>query len=650
MNDVMCGRLILATDLGATVDRSTPETSPLPEDIRLYTGKDFGGSLALAEPFETTPVLPETAAYRGQAIGLLLGRDWATLDRVAPLVPQTVVSQEPPTIPDTIDTFETTGDMDTSDTYEIVEGIYQTGLQLHAPDAPLWAEAAPSGKGVQITLPCQWPAHVRASVALALDIPVRAVHMHCRAPSGNRDGAIIVPAIIAVLSSAAALQTGQAVRIALRYDQSFLSGGRSPGRVVWASRLSEEGNLLANTIQVNLNLGAYPVLTGEMTRRLRTATASLYRPVSTEYRAELSTTPDVPMGPFEGVASAQISFAREVHFNRLAEIAGQDPILWRQRHLKKEWPVTEEICSTLAREADFYRRYSANELVKKRRTQLSLDSSILRGIGFAMAQQQSGMTGDDECGTVTIRLNQNGTADLFCSVPTPTLRLHLAWRQLVSQELGIETEAVSLESGYDSNQHDSGPRLFSRGVSLVPRAILQACQAIQKQRFREPLPITVRRAIRAGKATRTPVDALRSIAATGVEAVLHPASMEIDVRSVTMAIYAGRILDRGMAEAELRRGIYHSLNWTLHESLLDAELLSEPETLRSYSTAFRGAVPAIRIVFMNQIRKEGPVGIGELPFNTVPAALVSAISQATGLYLDSLPVRPANILRQLQEE
>ncbi len=650
MNDRIYGRLILAADAGAIVDHNFLAPSLFPENVHLYSGKDIGVDVTLAEPFDSIPVLPNVAAYRGQAIAVLVGSDWSTIDRLSPAVPQTIITDSENVFPETIDTFSATESADTSNTYELVEGIYQTGLQLHAPDAPLWAEASPSGKGVQITLPCQWPSHIRASIALALDIPVRAVHLECSAPSGNRDGAIVVPAIIAVLSSAIALKTDRPVRIALRYDQSFLSGGRSPGRVIWASRLSEEGNLLANTVQVRLNLGAYPILTSEMVPRLRLAATSVYRPVPTEYQAVLSTTPDVPMAPFEGVASAQLSFAREVHINRLAEIAGQDPILWRQEHLRKDWPVTEEICTTLAREADFFRRYSANELVKKRRNQLSLDSSILRGIGFAIAQQQSGMTGDGEFGTITVQLNQDGTADLFCTIPTPTLRLHLAWRQLVAQELGIEIDAVSLEWTCISNQHDSGPRLFSRGVSLVPRAIVQACQAIQKQRFREPLPITVRRAMRPGKAARTPADALRSIAATAIEAVLHPGSMEIDVRSVTMVIYAGRILDRGMAEAELRRGIYHALNWTLHESLLDAELVSEPETLRTYSTAFRGAVPAIRIVFMNQIKKDGPVGIGELPFNTVPAALVSALSQATGLYLDSLPVRPAHILRQLQEE
>lgn len=657
MKDPQYGRLVLAAEAGASIDRTSVPPSLLPQGINLFTGADFEVGLTLAEPFDNVVVIPEVALFRGQIIGVLTGRHWSILDKLIPNIPQTVPPEVASSVPETPvatgevdDYYDTTDDVTISETSEIVEGLYQTGLQLHVLDAPLWAEATPTGKGVQITLPCQWPAHVRLSAAKATGLPARAVRLDCNAPSGNRDGALTVPAVLAALSSVLALRLDTSLRIAMRYDQSFLTGGRAPSRVVWASRLSEDGLLVSNALKIHLNLGAYPLLVDEMLQRLRIAATSVYRPVPTEYQVRLVSTEDIPMGAFEGVASAQLSFAREVHYNRLAEIVSQDPIHWRVSYLRQDWPVIEEICSTLAREADFHRRYSANELVKKRRNQLSLDTPALRGIGFALAQQQSGFSGDREGGTVTVRLNQDGTADLFCSVPSPTLRLHLAWRQLVAHELDIETEAVNLQSHFDSSRYDGGPRLFSRGVSIVSRAIVLACQAIQKRRFRDPLPITVRRTIRPGQGTRSPVDSLKAVGAAGVEAVLHPMSMEIDVRSVTMVIYAGRILDRGMAEAELRRGIYHALNWTLRESLLDAELISEPGVFQTYSTAFRGAVPSIKIVFLNQIRKDGPVGIGELPFNTIPAALVSALSQATGLYLDSLPVRPAHILRQLQEE
>jgi CO/xanthine dehydrogenase Mo-binding subunit len=177
----------------------------------------------------------------------------------------------------------------------------------------------------------------------------------------------VVPAILAVIAASIAHGKGVSLRLALRQDQRFLTGGRAPAVTQWASSLDDEGRILSNTIRITLNHGAYPILNDETRDRLRVAATSLYAPGGLDHTSVLTSTRDVPMGGFEGLGSAQLSFAREVHWNRLAEIVQQDPVLWRQRHLRKEWPVVAEICDTLAMEADFHRRYSANELIRKRR-------------------------------------------------------------------------------------------------------------------------------------------------------------------------------------------------------------------------------------------------------------------------------------------
>ncbi|HKK47549.1 MAG TPA: molybdopterin cofactor-binding domain-containing protein, partial [Alkalispirochaeta sp.] len=496
----------------------------------------------------------------------------------------------------------------------------------------------------QITVPTQWPAIVRSSIAKVLRVNARSVLLEVRPTAGSRDAALWMPAYLSVIAAALARIKDCPVSVALRSDQRALTGGRSPARITWNSRLDTEGMLIANQVSVDVDLGAYPSLTDEAGRRIRRGLESIYREHSLEYTVSLHTSPALPMGAMEGVGTAQVAYAREVHYNRLAELAQEDPILWRRRHLRGDWPVLHELLGSVSDESDFHRRYAANELVRKRRIQLPRNSQSLRGIGCAVAEQISGLTGDKELGAVTVRLEQGGNAQLFCSLPTPTPRLITAWRQLVAQELGLEIDAVSVDTSYGADQYDSGPRLFSRGSSVVPRAIQSVCQTIQKQRFREPLPIQVRRTIRTSRAARTPAHALRAAGAAAVEAVLLPASMEIDIKSVTLSVYAGRILDRGSAEAELRRGIYHALNWTLHEAV------QNPADIQRYRTAFRGKPPQIRIVFGAAERRDGPTGIGELPFLTVPAALTSAISQASGLYLDTLPVKPATLLQMLQEE
>ncbi|MEX2445463.1 MAG: molybdopterin cofactor-binding domain-containing protein [Alkalispirochaeta sp.] len=706
MADKRVSRLITAKGPGyeITAEAIAEVRAVLPAGFRLYRGTDLGmsASRALAEPFNAIPVLPDRARYRGEPIAVLVGPSWAEVDYLTDEVPQS--PGEPPdpesnpfwhdsgstsadsdarhgapsevpakaslvakdvgeagdtrdaaavAAPDTLDPSaqtdtERNGETEPTDTTgvtpHVAEGTYATALQLHIADEALWARAETVRKGAHVTLPTQWPAVVRSSVARVLKVNARSVALEAQPTAGSRDAALWMPAYLAVVATAVARIEKTTVTVALRGDQRYLTGGRSPAKIVWSSRLDGEGVLMTNRVTIDVDLGAYPSLTEETGRRVRRALGSIYQVPELEYAISQYTSPALPMGAMEGVGTAQVAFAREVHYNRLAELAQEDPVLWRRRHLRDDWPVLHELLGSVADESDYHRRYAANELVRKRRIQLPRNSKALRGIGCAVAEQISGMTGDRELGAVTVRLDPGGNARLFCTLPTPTLRLITAWRQLVAQELSLEIESVTVDTSYNTDQYDSGPRLFSRGASVVPRAIQSVCQTIQKQRFREPLPIQVRRTIRTSRAARTPAHALRSAGAATVEAVLLPASMEIDIKSVTLSVYAGRILDRGSAEAELRRGIYQALNWTLYEAVQD------PTDIGRYRTTFRGKPPRIRIVFGAAERRDGPTGIGELPFLTVPAALTSAVSQASGLYLDTLPVRPATLLQMLQEE
>ncbi|MFO8041775.1 MAG: molybdopterin cofactor-binding domain-containing protein [Alkalispirochaeta sp.] len=689
----LCGRLIPAVAAGSEItDETLAEIrSALPAGFHLYRGDDLGidPPRELAEPFNSIAVLPARARYQGEPIAVLVGPTWAETDYLSSEIHQSlgavpeidiapVWRDSGSTIPDTQpqesdDDISTTqapenapatepentskdapenppdNQPDASSTTsnvipQVAEGSYTTALQLHIADEALWAQGVPARKGAHVLAPTQWPSVIRSSISRILRVNARSVVVEAQPTAGSRDAALWMPAYLAVIAAAVTRIERSPVTIALRADQRVLTGGRSPAHITWSSRLDSEGVLTSNQVTVALDLGAYPTLLDETGRRVRRAVESIYRVPELEYAISLHPSPALPMGAMEGVGTAQVAFAREVHYNRLAELAQEDPVHWRRRHLRSDWPVLHELLGSVADESDFHRRYAANELVKKRRIQLPRNSKALRGIGCAVAEQISGVTGDRELGAVTVRLDPGGKALLFCSLPTPTSRLIVAWRQLVAQELGLEMDAVSVDTTYSTDQYDSGPRLFSRGVSVVPRAIQSICQTIQKQRFREPLPIQVRRTIRTSRAVRTPADAMRSAGAAAVEAILLPSSMEIDIKTVTLSVYAGRILDRGSAEAELRRGIYQALNWTLHEAVHD------PGAVGRYRTTFRGRPPRLRIVFGAAERRDGPTGIGELPFLTVPAALTSAISQASGLYLDTLPVRSATLLQMLQED
>ncbi len=653
MDDYRPARLVLARETGARLDPGTLR-SALSASISVITAADIPGKKVLAAPFEEIPILPERAAYSGQPLAVLVGGDWDELDAVPDGYGQSVSSRGGRDLEEIA--WEAKREINRNAASEpepvehdqIVEGSYTTPLQLHQIDQPLWASCREDGARTLLYAPTQWPEHVHASVNGALGLDGQSVEIIPIDAGATRDGALHIASQVATLAAIASFYVAAPVLLRLRLDQRFLTGGRAPSEIRWTSRLTASGDVRSTTVSVDFNLGAYAALKDEFRTRAETAVSSVYDQAQISVSVTGRRTSAVPMVAFEGLATSQIAFAREVHFNRLAELAHADPIEWRRPRFRSDMPALGPVCDALAEESDFHRRHAANELVRKRRLLLPRYSSYLKGIGFALSEQLCGFHATGEPGFMEITLEKGGTARLRCTVPTPNPRLKQSWRSIVADELALDHEAVAIEDAIIGKNEESGPRLFSRGVTVIPRRIVSACQGIQKRRFRDPLPIHVRRSLSSGRAVP---ELKRSIGCAAVEASILPATMQIEVRSVTMAVHAGRVLDRGSAEAELRRGIFQSLAWALHESFPDPLNLADPELRRRYDTTFRGRPPRIRIVFVTTpVRREFSAGIGELPFLTVPAALISALSQASGLYLDALPTRPRTILDMLTEE
>lgn len=656
MDNYRPARLLLASAPGAQLDLEAIHAA-LPSSITIITPAAIPGATHLPEPYEEIPLLVGQAIYPGEPLAVLVGDNWRQLDELPHGLGQTIpdsaaTALSPETAWEdarsTVETTTTRASRGESSADQIVEGIYTTPLQLHQMDEPIWAACRRVDGIDQIVVPTQWPEHVREAVATAVGRDPSTVRVESTAAGGARDGLLHCASRVAALAAVAAFHIASPVTLRLRLDQRYLSGGRMPARIRWTTRLDGFGTIRSNEVEIDFDTGAYSGLTEEIKERSWRSVGSVYRDIPFRYRARAARSASVPMIAFEGVANSQVAFAREVHYNRLAELAEADPIEWRKPLFRTNMPVLEAICGTLAEESDFHRRHAANELVRKRRLLLPRYSSYLKGIGCAFADQISGFTARSEPGSVAVTLETGGTAHVYCTIPTSSPRLLHTWRAIVADELALDHDAVVLERDFSGAQNESGPRLFSRGVSVVPRRLVSACQGVQKRRFRDPLPISVRRPLHQGRSASEPP---KSVAATAVEVSILPATMQFEVRSVTMAVFAGRVFERGAAEAELRRGIFQALAWTLHESFSDPTRLGDDRLLRRYDTTFRGKPPRIKIVFVNApSRREFSAGIGELPFLTVPAALISALSQASGLYLDALPARPRTILTMLREE
>jgi CO/xanthine dehydrogenase Mo-binding subunit len=140
-----------------------------------------------------------------------------------------------------------------------------------------------------------------------------------------------------------------------------------------------------------------------------------------------------------------------------------------------------------------------------------------------------------------------------------------------------------------------------------------------------------------------------SWAATVVEIEIDTVSMEPFVRGIWLVVEGGRILNERWASRNLRRAVIHALGWASREKLYYTDGQIPIALYRGYNIISPAEIPPIYVEFAESSSSE-PKGIGELPFNCVPAAYIQAVSQAMDHAFEKIPLETSEILKAWNEK
>jgi len=665
---------------GATIRSPYPHarilsinTRDVPEQAYALTAQDIPGENLLCVGDECMPILAAgLCRYAGEPVVLVAAETQAAVVEAIRYV--SIEYEELPAVLDILPandrSLEVTGSRGSVDdglaqSEQVVEGSYTTSIQDHLYNEPQGAVAEPAGDHtLAVHCASQWPFHVREVVSGSLGIKPSAVLVNVTDTGVDMDGKLWYPSLVAAHAALLANAAGRPVKLVYSNLEDFqYTSKRAPVRVTHLTGIGSDGKLAAGRVEIVYNAGAYPLFSGEMTDRLAATALGLYscdhkrvsvRPV----RSNLP-----PMNIMSGFGTSSTQFAAETHVSRIVEILDSDPIGWRLANLdldsyrSLDESIVADVLERVATASDFNRKHAAFSLQRKRRS--DDERTTTRGIGLAIAAEGSGFIGQNEArypSTIAVRLEKDSTAVLkTSSVPRlPSLRQH--WRELVAQELGLEPGDVRIDAGRSDSVPDSGPSTLSRSVLVTERLIYQACATIQRRRFRSPLPIEVRRSQRLPKVISWDTGTLDGVpfsnSAFGVAVVevsVDPISFETRVDDVWMAAYAGKILDEDGTRRSLEMGIYQALEWTTHEVVEFHDGSIDPRSYMSYRRVVRRNLPRIHIDLLPTAGPD-PCGVGSLPFSCVPSALATAVSQATGRYMDRVPTNPELIHGYMEKE
>jgi len=412
-------------------------------------------------------------------------------------------------------------------------------------------------------------------------------------------------------------------------------------------------------VSIDYDCGASAVLPDEILRRSIYPVYFNYPCKNMKITANLIKTNTVPATPTPSLGAAHIITALESELNRIAELANRSPGDWRIESSKQNnhmLPHHTQLIEKIMEASDFQRKYSGYEMMKKRRKGFPSEYTPVRGIAMATGFQGSGFSGPLEeilNPYITVRLDSENNVTIITSTPGRTTSIERTWKEMVWNLLDLPAASVVIQHTGLEHGIDSGPSVLSRNIAILTPLIQKCCEAIQKKRFRSPLPIEIKRSVRIPKSDKWDESSLTgnlfqssTYGAAVVELEFDSVSLEIDIREIWLYVHCGSVVNRDLAVHTIESGVLHALRWAAAEDIwIRYPKGFELETKNTPWVSEAG----IHIEIFDESKKFQPGGVEMLPLSLIPPAFLSALSQAASIYFDSIPQYPDTIQRMMEE-
>jgi xanthine dehydrogenase molybdenum-binding subunit len=388
----------------------------------------------------------------------------------------------------------------------------------------------------------------------------------------------------------------------------------------------------------------------------------------------------VPGGHMRAPGELQATFAVESDMDRLAELAGVDPLSFRQRHavadgepgpLGEPWrSVRLRECLARVRELSGWDRPPAEPGV---------------GRGVAVSHCAGGLGASN----ARVEVDADGRVTLYTGVNDQGSGAHTMLLQVVANELSLEPEQVKLVvGGTDSAPFDSGSSA-SRMTFVGGLAAQQAAIRVREQlcglaaeflgcpaerveltsggfcdssTAHRTLSLTelAARAIQldaplaeTGTFVSPTLSEAPSFAALVAEVHVDRETGAIHVRKLTGAFDVGTVINPQGAEGQLRGGLIQSLGAALMEDLgLGADGRVASASLGDYKLPCAMDIPLCEVALITDAPGDGPYGakaVGELTNPLVPPAIANAVYAAVGVRIVELPITAERMFRALYQ-
>lgn len=588
-----------------------------------------------------------------------------------------------------------TGDVEAAfnEADDVFEGIYRTPKQQQAHLEPhVCITYMDEDDRLVIRTSTQVPFHVRRIVAPLVGLPVRRIRVikpRIGGGFGNKQE-IILEDLCAQLT----LATGRPVRMAYTRRQEFTSSRSRHPQIMRYKVGVKDGVLTAADLYLIGDTGAYGshALTVQMVGGFKGLT--LYNPPNARFVCDAVYTNKPPAGAYRGYGAMQCQFGIEVLMEEVAEKIGVDVVDFKRRnwikvgepmHLAKQLGEGregyEQSMETNALDPCLEIGMEATDFHAKRAAHREQDGNRRRGIGFSVMIHGSGIAGLDMA-AATLKMNDDGSFNLLMGATDLGTGSDTILAQIAAEVLGVPLDyLIVYASDTDLTPFDKGAYASSTTYvtgEAVRKAALKVAEQIRAHaagmlELESPQGLILedcRVVAPDGRSVTLEQVGLSSLhqqdqhqimatasnmsyvsppptAAQFAEATVHLETGELEVERLLMVVDCGRVINPRTAAGQVEGGMLQALGFAHCEDMLyDEQGHARNPRFGDYRIYRASEAPALDVIFVQTDEPTGPFGaksVAEICMDGVAPALVSAVHDATGVWIRELPLTPERV-------
>lgn len=547
---------------------------------------------------------------------------------------------------------------------------------------------------MDIWAPTQAPFFVRKEIAHILGLERDQVRVRPVVIGGGFGGKSQCPEPIGI-AALLSMKAKRPVKLVLTRREEFLSGKTDHGKTMRVrSAFAEDGTVLARHTEFLVDNGAYTHMGPAYISAVRQRTCNLYRVGSAGFDGKLVHTNKVSGGSYRGMGAPQIIWAIESQIEQAARRLGKDSLGYRMEIANQpgdETPLGWKIgtCALAECLAEAGRRIGWEAHRRSRPAN--------RGIGFAaMINPSVGVLyPEGNFANVSLQLTEQGRLLLGTQAADAGTGQNTVLAQMAAERLGCDDALIDVVHMDTELAPDDLGSAASRVTFVTGAAALDAgarFDKLLKTRLAERWDVTPDEVMleadwvhcRGDNARRLPlakvyelegdlrveghheIDLPRPDPKTGyghyaatygfgaqaVEIEVDPGTGHVRVLKVVVVQDIGRVINPLTLEGQMHGGIVQGIGMALNEDLVIDHGQPVNATMVNYRVPRMVEAPAIECHFIETNDPTGPLGAkagGEHSINPTIGAIANAITDATGLYLKSLPMTPQKVLDALSE-